>query len=113
MSVALIITKRNGQADSSIYVPIATQELFVKHWIPLSTELGLQWIPRFETGASFNRHDIPNIAKEFQQLKQHIEETLPNLLADEVATFMISRIDNVLAQLHELEIDTSVDGFIG
>jgi len=73
MSVALFGLTINGSEDNT-YIPVATEEVFNKTWLPAAREHQLQWIRAFGAGHSFTREDIAGILEDLGRLSGIIEK---------------------------------------
>lgn len=73
MSVALFGLTINGNEDNT-YIPVATEEVFNKIWLPAAREHQLQWISAFGAGHSYTREDIAGILEELGRLSGIIEK---------------------------------------
>lgn len=73
MSVALFGLTINGNEDNT-YIPVATEEVFNKTWLPAAREHRLQWISAFGAGHSYTKEDIPAILEELGRLGGIIEK---------------------------------------
>lgn len=102
MSVALM-TKRRGDAGSEL-TPVATQDVFVRRWLPGSRALGLRWVPMFETGTPVTADDIPDIVAELRALLTWMQRNAPEQEA---------RLGGLLAALERLRDEPDVDIYIG
>jgi hypothetical protein len=73
MSVALMIeaTENNEVLD---FTPVATQESFVRFWLPMCKELGLQLIPLSESGLLVTGETVDDVVSELDLLKNAVEQ---------------------------------------
>jgi len=63
MSVALLVPELEGSPER--IVPIATDELYSREWMPVADRLGLTWLKRFHLGVSVGRADLDEAIGEF------------------------------------------------
>ena len=70
MSVALSIQPRGTSGAAARTVPVATQDVFKRYWLPGSEALGLKWVPLFETGIPLGKDDIPECAARTSRPRQ-------------------------------------------
>jgi hypothetical protein len=77
MSVGLLIRKRGQDRAQGRYVPVATEEVFVQHWVPACRSLGLSWVPLFETGVQVAGDDIEAVLAELRVFEQWLRQAPP------------------------------------
>ena len=114
MSVSLLIEYDNPKKEARL-VPIATEQVFEKYWQPACSKLGLQWVPLFQSGLplrkSDKRNDIPPIVDELTRLKQFLSNKAQRDIPQDVAKQIVSRIDNLLLELHDIREDAEAEGY--
>ena len=110
MSVALFL-KYGTPGREERLVPIATQQLFDKYWLPVSEEIGLQWIPIFRSGLPLNMEDIPFVTDELVRLREYMLQVATIPL--EVREHAKERIDRLADELQTAQKDTDVHLYIG
>ena len=101
MSVQLTITWSSSEFEA---LPIATQRVFAKHWLPGAYELDLKWVPLFESGIPLAMDDLPAVMTELQALgiwtEQHVDhrEILPRIkaLLDKLAELRSAKVASAL-----------------
>lgn len=109
MSVALLIQPRGTDPEEARLVPIATQDVFKRHWLPACEALALRWVPMFETGIPLEPLDIPPVLTELRVLKRWAEQEAP-----EISDAIGERLDGLIAELVTLEEQAAdVEVFIG
>jgi hypothetical protein len=91
MSVVALL-KGNG-VDSSMAV--ATEIAFEQVWLPPSEELGLSWIPLFQSGLDIRPEDWDDIAHELRRLKSWALTKGD----DETREYLVERIDRLLNEI--------------
>ena len=67
MSVGALVKYRKAQSATE-YHPVATEDVFRRHWLPLAKAHGLVRIPLFATGFPVTRADIPAVLEEVGQM---------------------------------------------
>ncbi len=72
MSVAVLIIYRDSVVLSGpTYLPLATEEIFNKHWTPAAASLGCVWVPLFRSGAPVPVEDLPSVLDELRRLRDY------------------------------------------
>ena len=71
MSVAVVITYRRPDTVGPTYLPVATEAVYAAHWSPAAAELGLVWLPLFQTGTTVALDDLPAVRAELARLRDH------------------------------------------
>ena len=97
MSVALLLTHKD---DRRTMLPVATEEVFERYWVPSSEQLGLEYVPLFQTGVRVTRDDLPLISQELDQLRAHFAAAY----RDEVGEGLLQRVDLLAGALAELQL---------
>ena len=109
MSVALSIQPRGTSGAAPRIVPVATQEVFKRYWLPGSESLGLKWVPLFETGIPLAKEEVPDVLRELRAL-----DDWTRLHAPETAAVIGARLERLIAELSALvESLEQVEVFIG
>jgi len=109
MSVALSIQPRGTAGAAPRIVPVATQDVFKRYWLPASEALGLQWVPLFETGIPLAKEDVPDVLQELRALDGWIRQSAP-----ETAAVIGARLERLITELTGLaENLEQVEVFIG
>jgi hypothetical protein len=67
MSVGALVKYRQAQPATE-YLPLATEDEFHRHWLPLAKAQGLQWIPLFAAGLPVTSADIPAVLDEVDRM---------------------------------------------
>lgn len=72
MSVAVLIDYHDDVAlPGPTYLPLATEGIFSKYWLPAAKALGCVWMPLFQSGAPVPLEDIPDVLDELRRLRDH------------------------------------------
>jgi hypothetical protein len=72
MSVAVLINYHDDVASPGRdYLPVATEGIFSKYWVPAAEALGCVWMPDFQTGAPVPLEDFPDVLDEFRRLRDY------------------------------------------
>lgn len=67
MSVALLVESPLGNQ----LTPIATEAVFAQYWLTAALELGLRWVPLFQSGLPIPLADRDDVLTELRCLRQH------------------------------------------
>jgi hypothetical protein len=98
MSVALSIQPRDTSASAARLVPVATEDVFKRHWLPGSEALGQKWVPLFETGIPVDAEDIPEVLAELRALQTWTREHAPAS-----AAVIRERLERLILELTSLQ----------
>lgn len=101
MTISLAI-KYKDQEKKRHRIPIATHDAFFICWIPACKELGLTWIPHFETGYPVIKLDLetlPDVMKELKILIAYFAKNEDQLDSTCVALSIIERLDRLLFEM--------------
>ena len=104
MSVCLLIDSPRDPEGRS--VPVATEEVFTSIWQPACRELGLKWVPLFQTGLAIERRDLPEILSELGLLSAR-------LAGRPEAGHVRSRMDLLAEELRQSQSDPEARLWIG
>jgi hypothetical protein len=97
MSVAIFVKFKAPERDS-LYIPVSPQGLYHSMWLPTAEKLGLKWVPLFEDGPIV---DVKELAEVIDELR-----TLRAVWANDPKNdWLLERIDFILEQLNELNLD--------
>ncbi len=88
MSIGLLIS--SAENDEVLdFAPVATQDTFGRVWLPICLEVGLEFIPVFESGMLITEEVYDDVLQELNRL----EETVRHKAGSPV-------YDNLLERLH-------------
>ncbi|MDC0711687.1 hypothetical protein POL68_24680 [Stigmatella sp. ncwal1] len=105
MSVAIRIKfKAPGRDD--LHIPVAAQGLYHTVWLPTAERLGLKWVPLFENGPTLDVKDLLAVMDELQKLRA-------GLAGDSKNVWLLERIDFILEELSEVDLDEVSEIFVG
>lgn len=108
MSIELAISRDDAPGSrESLTVPLATHDVFRRLWLPLSRQLGLQYVPLFETGLPVAIEDVEHIVAELRKLRAEAHA------AGGDSDLILPRIDNLLENLDQLGQDPGYKIYIG
>lgn len=110
MSVSLLISPRqDGAAGVSRIVPIATQDFFRSHWMPIADALGLHWVRQFDTGVGIGNHDLRDVIDELERLRDSCGT------AGDSGNLILERLEALINELRALQNNghEDVEIFIG
>jgi hypothetical protein len=105
MSVALLITMQDDP-EARRLVPVATQQIFRDHWMRGCRDLGLRWVPQFETGIPLSKDDIPEVLEDLRVLRLWAKGA-------NVPGWIQSRMDNLARELMSLDWSLPIDVSVG
>jgi hypothetical protein len=109
MSVALVIESINGQ-ESDGYIPVSTQQTFVKYWIPICEKNNLKLLAYSKTGNSYNETHLPELIKEVEFFCGALNEE--KNIPEDILEYLRDRSSLLLQELKRLEGNT-VEFFLG
>ncbi|MEP7284744.1 MAG: hypothetical protein ABI947_03115 [Chloroflexota bacterium] len=89
------------------FVPISSTELFFLYWEPISTKLGLKYVPEFGKGLEIERDEITDVIDELQRLKKYASSIIEKVDNDAASQAILSNIDWVILALQEVQADSS------
>ena len=109
MSVAVLITYHDDVASPGpSYLPLATEEVFARHWLPAAKALGCVWIPLFQSGAPVPLADVPAVLDELRRLRDHFAaepDDSPAAGVRERSAWLVGELDKIdLRTIEELWI---------
>ncbi|ATB29054.1 hypothetical protein [Melittangium boletus] len=105
MSVAILVKfKEPGRDDR--YIPVAAQGVYHSVWLPMAEKLGLKWVPLFENGPLLDVKELATVMEELRKLRGALAGHPKNAL-------LLERIDSVLDELDDIELDEVSEIFIG
>jgi hypothetical protein len=102
LSIALNTRPRTEPATATREVPIATHDVFRRHWAPACEALELRWVPLFETGLPLEREDIADVLAELEAIKRWSEQH------PETGAAIGERLDRLIAELRALQDSSDV-----
>lgn len=74
MSISVTVSNPSSKEQRLINIPVATEAAFRSVWQAGSSELGLTWIPLFDTGVDISKQDVDELIVELRQLEVWAEE---------------------------------------
>ncbi|RKH02103.1 hypothetical protein [Corallococcus carmarthensis] len=108
MSICILMKQRPESATSEELIPLASEEVFRRYWVPGCVALGLRWVPLFRTGVPLQKEDLGPVLTELRALRQWMEEQ-----PDEGTVAVRSRLDEALMILERAAALPETDIFIG
>lgn len=94
MSVAILIEFKDPNRDE-LYIPLATEGAYSSEWVPLAKQLGLSWLPLFQTGTSVSVEDLPTVMGELRRLHNVLSENRSKPSIVERLEFVLDRLQAV------------------
>ncbi|MFT3765618.1 MAG: hypothetical protein QM820_08900 [Minicystis sp.] len=105
MSVAVVVYFCAPDREP-LYLPVATEAVFGRHWLPAAARLGLRWIPQFESGATVSAGELRAVVAELEQIR--------DAFAGNAATApLVARVDSITAALGAIDPAEVREIFIG
>lgn len=95
MSISLLISGNDITESDWEGFPIATESAFQEVWLPLSSELNLQYIPLFQVGLNIDTNTLDDVLDELEQMRYKLVEKLSNDKYKKI----IERIDYMINNL--------------
>lgn len=92
MSISLLVSGKGIPETEWKNIPVATEAIFEKKWLPVSQELKLKYIPLFQVGFDIDAGILPDVLRELHLLKAKITE---NSVGNEVSE-LNERVENLI-----------------
>lgn len=106
MSVAVLIEYVDPAAAAAAgareYMPVATEAVYSKYWVPAARDLGCLWLPQFQTGTSVPVERLPAVIQEFRRVRDYFQRDPTSSLAERSRWLVteLERLDtSIIAQL--------------
>jgi hypothetical protein len=97
MSVAILVKFKAPERDSH-YIPVATQGVYHSVWQDTAEKLGLKWVPQFENGPIVKVEELAEVMEELRKLRAV-------WAGDPKNDWLLERIDFILEQLNDIDLD--------
>ncbi len=95
MSVSLQISGKNIPESEWENIPVATESVFEKYWLPLSEDLNLEYVPLFQYGIEIGSDTLNEVLQELKLIKNEVM----NKQTDINYKNLSERIDNLIKTL--------------
>jgi hypothetical protein len=109
MSVAVLIDYVDAAAAAASgardYLPVATEGVYSKYWLPAARKLGCTWLPWFQTGAPVPLESLPAVIDEFRRVRDYFQRDPTSPVAE--------RSRWLVDELERLDLSTVAELFIG
>lgn len=109
MSVAVLIDYVDPVAAAAAggreYLPVATEDLYGKYWVPAARNLGCVWLLLFQTGAPVPLAELPAVIEEFRRVRDYF--------ARDPTTSHAERSRWLVVELERIEPSTVAELYIG
>lgn len=92
MSISLLVSGKSIPETEWKNVPVATEAIFEKKWLPVSEELKLKYIPLFQVGFDVDADILPDVLRELHLLKARITE---NSVDNDISE-LSERVENLI-----------------
>jgi hypothetical protein len=110
MSIGIIVDTPKDDEEKLFFIPVATEKIFEKYWMPAAQEMNLKWIPIFETGIVIEKEDLPSIIKELKQVEEWV---LNNVKDSETSKALLDRITYIINALPNAFDKNDIKLYIG
>lgn len=110
MSISLMLnqTKRKNE----VYLPIATQQIFIEDWLPIAREHSLEYISdMYGGGYDINRENLIKMIKEFEIIDKLFQQQ--KHFSSEDKDFFKRRLEQIISTLKEEVSYEGVQGWVG
>lgn len=110
MSLSLMLnqTKRNNE----VYLPIATEQIFIDDWLPIAREHSLEYISdMYEGGYDISQENLIELIKEFEAIEK-LFQNQKNYSAEK-KDFFKRRLEQIINTLREEVSYEGVKGWVG
>jgi hypothetical protein len=74
MSVCLFFVNPSNSYERSFNIPIATEDVYRRLWVPKATKLETKLILRFGLGIEIGEEDVPKILSELSLLNADVQQ---------------------------------------
>lgn len=109
MSVGVLIEYVDAAAAAASgardYLPVATEDVYSKYWLPAALKLGCAWLPWFQTGAPVPLKDLPAVIDEFRRVRDYFQRDPTSRVAE--------RSRWLVGELEQLDPSTIAELYIG
>jgi hypothetical protein len=111
MSIAAVVRYRTKEKDRRRpdYLPVATEQEFYEHWLPLADRHELELCQGFGAGVTIASSEIPNTVAELDVMAA----AAAGLAYDAVRDRLLDRVSMLREFLLELDAEAVDDVFIG
>lgn len=86
MSVAVLIDYVDPVAAAAAgareYLPVATEGIYAKYWVPAARSLSCTWLPRFQEGVAVPLAEFPVVLDEFRRVRDYFERDPTSPIAE-------------------------------
>lgn len=100
MSISVIISNPKTEYERSFCLPVSSESFFRKIWLPITLELGLKWVPLFQTGVEIQKCDLEYLFEELNNIKNFDKEKLRNKNGDHLLS-RIELINRIILELFD------------
>jgi hypothetical protein len=109
MSVSLFY--KDQQSGEERVVPISTERVFEEYWQPAALELGLKWIPLFQSGLPLSAEDIPEVIEELTRLRLQLRAKKSGKSPED--EYVAERLERLISELEAIAAKTDAEAYIG
>ena len=116
MAISLLVTHPDTGREDEL-VPVATQDVFNRYWLPAARQLDLKWVPSFQPSLDLEHEELatvlPDLLEELGQLRRLMAVEPPSYVPREQARAIAARIDGLSAALERALRDPDAEIDIG
>jgi hypothetical protein len=98
MSISLFFVNPSNGYERGFNVPVATEDVYRRMWVPKATKLKLELILMFELGVEIARENFPKIVSELSLLNVDFQREAQN----EERVQITQRIERLVEELRKV-----------
>lgn len=112
MSISMIVLEPKSREYSQINIPLATDDVFNRIWLPGAEKTDARWLSLFRSGIDIDADDFVDVSQELIALREWIKS---HKLDNDEKNQVISRIDLLICELGRLSSESGgkIKVFIG
>ncbi len=112
MTIALSIDNPISKNEKEIYIPISTENFFIKTWLPIIEKYNLKWVPLFQSGIFITKDDSKYVQKEINLLIEYCK-TL-SILSEQENNHLLTRLIRLKSEIsHIFNIRQNITIYVG
>ncbi len=104
MPVEMLVLYPNSDHESDV-IPITSHRAFRENWLPVCSQLGLQWVPSFSEDLHVSHEPIQVVLDELSRLRTAILQSPPAQKSDYLWQTMSSNLDRLIDALRKIQLD--------
>lgn len=98
MSISMFLVDARDENQKSYNLPVATEDVFKRIWLPEAKELNANLVLMFEFGVEIKESEVPKLIDELSQLNSRFKRYLKN---DDIAR-VILRIERLVEEISRI-----------